>query len=131
MWKNGSFNHRVGGGGIQQQSPKGNTIECAVHFQFTMTNNEVEYEVVLSGLDLAKATRAMSMVIHFNSQVVVRHISGDYEAKGEWMKKYLHMVKDKMSKGFSAKFVQIQREENKHVDRLAKAASTEHMNATN
>ena len=44
---------------------------------------------------------------------MVRHINGDYKAKGEWMKEYLSMVKSKMSEEFSVKFVQILREENK------------------
>ena len=46
------------------------------------------------------------------------------------MKEYLSMVKGKMSKGFSAKFLQIPREENEQVDRLAKAASTEYIDVT-
>ena len=51
-----------------------------------MTNNEAEYEAVLSSLDLAKAAGAKLVVIHCDSQVVVGHINGDYEAKGERMK---------------------------------------------
>ena len=48
-----------------------------------MTNNEVEYEVALSGLDLAKAARATSVVIHYNLQVVIGYINDDYKAHGE------------------------------------------------
>ena len=70
---------------------------------------------------------AKSAVIHYDSQVVVGHINGDYEAKGEWMKEYLSMVKNKMGKEFLIKFVQIPREENEQADRLAKAASIEYM----
>lgn len=80
------------------------------------------------GLDLAKAARAKSAVIHYDSQVVVRHINGDYEAKGERMKEYLSMVKSKMSKEFSVKFVQIPREENEQANHLAKASSAEYTN---
>ena len=40
------------------------------------------------------------------------------------------MIKGKVSEGLSAKFVQIPREENKQVDRLAKAASAECMVVT-
>lgn len=67
-----------------------------IRLPFSITNNEAEYEAVLSGLDLAKAIGAVSAVIQCDSQVVVRHINGDYEAKGECMKKYLSMVKSKM-----------------------------------
>ena len=47
------------------------------------------------------------------------------------MKEYLSMVKDKMSGEFSAKFMQVLREENEQAGRLAKAASTEYMDVTN
>ena len=48
-----------------------------------MTNNKAKYEVILTGLDLAKVARASSVILHSYSQVVVRHINGDYEAKRE------------------------------------------------
>ena len=47
------------------------------------------------------------------------------------MKEYLSMVEDKMSGEFSAKFMQVPREENEQADRLAKVASTEYMDVTN
>ena len=83
IWADGSSNQQAGKVGVLLQSPKGDTIECAICLQFSTTNNEVEYETVFSGLDLVKVVRAMSVVIHYNSQVVVRHINGDYKAKGE------------------------------------------------
>ena len=42
------------------------------------------------------------------------------------MKKYLEQVRRQMD-NFQVKFVQIPREENEQADRLAKAASAEHM----
>ena len=62
---------------------------------------------------MAKAMGAVSAVIHYDSQVVVRHINGNYKAKSNGRKKYLSMVKGKMNKEFLAKFVQISRKENK------------------
>lgn len=69
----------------------------------------------------------MSIVIHSDSQVIAGHVNGDYEVKREQMKKYLSMVKERVSQNFVVKFVQIPREENKQADRLAKAVSAEHM----
>ena len=109
------------------QSPKGDTIECAVCLQFSTTNNEAEYEAVLSGLDLAKVEGAMSIVIHYNSQVVVRYINDDYKAKGERMREYLSMIKRNVGEGLWANFVQIPREKNEQADRLAKVAFAECM----
>jgi len=79
------------------------------------------------GLDLAKAARASSVVIHSDSQVVIGHINGDYEAKGERINKYLSFVKRRTYQNFTAEFVQVLREENEHANRLANAASAEQM----
>ena len=58
--------------------------------------------------------------------MVISQVNGDYECKGEWMKKYLEQVRKRVGK-HQTKFVQIPKEENKQANRLAKAASTEHM----
>ena len=131
IWTDRSSNQHAGGIGVILQSPKGDLIECTVHLQFSMTNNKAEDEVVLTGLYLVKAAEISSVVIHSDSQVIIRHINEDYEAKGERMKEYLSMVKERVNKKFLARFVQISREEHEQVDRLAKSASTEHIVISN
>ena len=75
------------------QSPERDIIECAVRLQFLMTNNEAEYKAILTGLNLAKTVGASLVVLHSNSQVVIGNINGNYEAKGEQMKKYLDLIR--------------------------------------
>ena len=53
-----------------------------VRLDFPMTNNEAEYETLVVGLDLAKAAKAMSVVVYCDSQVVTSQVNGDYECKG-------------------------------------------------
>ena len=53
-------------------------------------------------------------------------MNGDYECKGERMKKYLEQIRKRMG-DLQAKFVQIPREENEQADCLAKVASAELM----
>ena len=53
-------------------------------------------------------------------------MNGDYECKGERMKKYLEQVKKWMS-DLQEKFVQIPKEENEQAGRFAKTALAEHM----
>ena len=127
----GSSNQHAGGIGVVLQSLEGDLIECIIHLQFSMTNNKVEYEVVLMGLYLVKAVGTSLVVIHNDFQVIIRHINEDYEAKGEQMKEYLSMVKERVNKKFLARFVQISREEHEQVDRLAKSTSAEHMVVSN
>ena len=93
---------------------------------FPTTNNEAEYEALVAGLDLAKAARAMSVVIYYDSQVVTNQVNGNYECKGERMKRYLDQVKRRVD-DLKAKFIQIPRGENEQADCLAKAASAKHM----
>ena len=97
-----------------------------VLLDFPTTNNETEYEALVVGLDLAKAVGATSVVVYYDSQVVMSQVNGDYDCKGERMKKYLEQVRKLMGE-FQTKFVQIPREENEQADCLAKATLVEHM----
>ena len=111
------------------QTPEGDKIECMIQLDFPTTNNEVECEALVAGLDLAKAAGAENMIIHYDSQVITSQINGDHKCRNERMKKYLEEVKSRIS-SLEVKFVQIPREENEYADRLAKADSTEFMNAS-
>ena len=52
------------------QTPEGDKIECMLMLDFPTTNNEAEYEALVAGLDLAKATGAENMIMHCDSQVI-------------------------------------------------------------
>ena len=110
------------------QTPEGDKIKCMIRLDFLTTNNEVEYEALVAGLDLAKAAGAENIIIHCDSQVITSQVNGNYECRNERMKKYLEEVKSRIN-GLEVKFVQIPREENECANRLAKAASAEFMNA--
>ena len=97
-----------------------------VRLDFPATKNESEYKALIVGLDLAKATGAARVVIYYDSQVITNQVNGNYECKGERMKKYLDQVKARMD-DLEAKIVQIPKGENERADRLAKAALAEHM----
>ena len=78
---------------------------------YPTTNNEVEYEVLVAGLDLAKAAGAENIIVHCDSQVVTSQINGDYECKNDRMKRYLEEVKYQIN-NLEVEFIQIPREEN-------------------
>ena len=66
IYTNESSNRQAGGAGIVLLSLEGDTIECMVRLDFPTTNNEAEYEALVVSLDLAKAARAVSVVIYCN-----------------------------------------------------------------
>nr|CAN71502.1 hypothetical protein VITISV_021013 [Vitis vinifera] len=57
--------------------------------KFSASNNEAEYEVILSELDLALALSVSKFRIYSDSQLVVRHVQNEYEAKDARMAQYL------------------------------------------
>ena len=79
-----------------------------VRLDFPATNNEAKYEVLITGLDLARAAGATSLVIYCDSQVITNQVNGNYECKRERMKRYLDQVKRRVD-DLQAKIVQIPR----------------------
>ena len=86
-------NRQAGGVGVVLRSLEGDEVKCMGQLNFPMTNNKVEYEALIAGLDLAKATGVADMVVYCDSQVVISQVNDDYECKGEQVKKYLEQVK--------------------------------------
>ena len=89
----GSSNRQAEGADVVLLSPEGDVVECMIRLDFPTTNNEVEYEALVAGLDLARAAGAISVVIYCDSQVITNQVNGDYECKGERMKRYPDQVK--------------------------------------
>nr|CAN71017.1 hypothetical protein VITISV_008564 [Vitis vinifera] len=55
------------------QSPTGEHLEQAIRLGFPASNNEAEYEAILSGLDLALALSVSRLRVYNDSQLVVKH----------------------------------------------------------
>ena len=48
-------------------TPEGDKIECMIRLDFPPTNNEVEYETLVAGLDLTKVAGAKNMIVYCDS----------------------------------------------------------------
>jgi ribonuclease HI len=71
------------GAGVALITPDKKEIAMALKLDFQTTNNEAEYEAVITGLSLAENLGAKNLEVRSDSQVVVGHIHGESEAKGE------------------------------------------------
>ena len=60
-------------------------MEQAILLGFPASNNEAEYKSILSGLDLALALSVSRLRVYSDSQLVVRHVQKEYEAKDAHM----------------------------------------------
>ncbi|RVW69828.1 Transposon Ty3-I Gag-Pol polyprotein [Vitis vinifera] len=96
----------------------------AIRLGFSASNNGVEYEAILSGLDLALALSASRLRVYNDSQLVVRHVQEEYEAKDERMTRYLTKVKDTLQRFAEWTIKKIKRTENRRADALASIAAS-------
>ena len=67
----GSSNKGGFGAGLILVSPEGHRMHYALRFRFKASNNEAEYEVLITGLNLAKEMKIESLEICSDSQLVV------------------------------------------------------------
>ena len=67
-------------------------MERAVRFAFAASNNEAEYEALLSGLKICYEAGAKTLFAFSNSQLIVGQVNREFEAKDNSMKMYLQQV---------------------------------------
>ena len=58
IYTDGSSNKQAGGAGVVLISPKEDRIKCMIRLEFSMTNNEVEYETLVAGLSRARPRKS-------------------------------------------------------------------------
>ena len=101
----GSSTQKGGGAGIVITSPEKDVLKYGVQLKFPITNNETEYEALLTGLRIARALGAENIVLKSDSQLVIRQVRGDFEAKETKMQKYLKLTNQLVSTFHRAEFV--------------------------
>ena len=67
-------------------------LKYGVQLKFLDTNNEAEYEGILTGLRVGKVLGAKNLLLQNDSKMVVGQIKEEYEVKKERMQKYLKMM---------------------------------------
>jgi ribonuclease HI len=115
----------AGGVGVVFKTPEGHLLKHSVWLQYPTTNNEAEYEALLTGLRIAKELGATRLRIQSDSQLIVGQVNGEYEAKEDRMTKYLKLVKNAMNWFDKVILLQVPREQNTGADAFAKLASSD------
>ncbi|XP_077229964.1 uncharacterized protein LOC143862972 [Tasmannia lanceolata] len=124
VYVDGSSNKGGCGAGLVLTGPDNFTADYALRFGFRASNNEAEYEALLTGMNLAVQTRAQRLKAYCDSQLVANQIQGVYEARDERMVKYLSKVRLLASKFKSFEVIRIPRTENAKADVLSKLAAS-------
>ena len=113
-----------GGVGVAITTPDKEILKYGVQLRFPTTNNEVEYEGILTGLRLGKALGVKNLLIQSDSKLVVKQIKEEYEAKEERMQKYLRLTRHLTREFDEVEFVQVPRKQNVLANEILKLASS-------
>ncbi|KAL0301724.1 UNVERIFIED_CONTAM: Ribonuclease HI [Sesamum radiatum] len=112
------------GAGVVITSSQGEDMEFTIKFDFKASNNEAEYEALVIGMRMAQDVGALHLLAYSDSQLIVKQVSGEYEAKEKSMVQYLQQIEELKTKFKSFQLQQIPMEENAKADSLSKLAST-------
>ena len=92
---------------------------------FPATNNEAEYEAILTGLKVEKALGAKNLLLQSDSKLVMGQIKEEYEANEEMMQKYLRLTRHLAQEFDRVEFIHVPSSQNMRADKVAKQASLE------
>ncbi|KAL0408061.1 UNVERIFIED_CONTAM: Ribonuclease HI [Sesamum radiatum] len=98
-------------------------MEFLIKFDFKASNNKAEYEALVLGMKMTQDAGVLLLLAYFDSQLIVKQVNGEYEAKKESMVQYLQQIEELKMKFKSFQLQQIPREENVKADSLSKLAS--------
>ena len=104
---------------MQLKSPTEEKIEQAIRLGFSTSNNELEYEAILTGIELATTVSTDNLLIRSDSQLVVGQVNEEYESRDPRMTKYVSLVKQRLGSFSAWKLEHIPRDCDEKADALA------------
>ena len=110
--------------GLQLRTLSGDKIEQEIRLGFSASNNVLEYEVILAGLELAAALSADSLLIQSDSQSVVGQVNEEFESRDPRMVKYVSRVKQRLNSFLVWKLEHVPKDSNEKADSLASVAAS-------
>ncbi|GKA68136.1 reverse transcriptase domain-containing protein [Tanacetum coccineum] len=104
-------------------SPKGKEFTYALCFEFETTNNEAEYEALLTGLKIAADMGIKDLPIFVDTQLVTNKVKGLFEARQPVIKQYPKKTKEVLEGFITYTMELVHMNQNKKADALRKLAS--------
>ncbi|XP_071708186.1 uncharacterized protein [Rutidosis leptorrhynchoides] len=92
LHRDGACGPEGAGARLVLTSPGGEEHTYALCFMFAATNNESEYEALLSGMRIAQQLRIMHLDAYIDSQLVANQVNGSFGVHEASMKQYMELV---------------------------------------
>ncbi|WJZ91411.1 hypothetical protein VitviT2T_010486 [Vitis vinifera] len=127
-YQDGAANHSRYGIGVLLVSPQGDHIPRFVRLAFPdrhpITNNIVEYEACILGLETALELGIRQMEVFGDSNLVLRQIQGDWKIKDVKLRSYHAFLELLVARFDDLRYVHLPRAHNWFTDALATLASS-------
>jgi ribonuclease HI len=108
------------GMGILMRDEGGKTLVSLSDYLGSATNNVAEYIALITCLKLARETKCTRLIVHSDSELIVRQVKGTYRVRDAGLKPYFAQVQELLaSVPFKVEIRHITREDNKLADQLA------------
>ena len=93
MYVDEASNQKSSGVRLVLISPEKIIIEKSLRLDFSVTNNETEFEALLMGMVMVQRMSGKSVKVFSDSRLVVGQVKGEFEAKDERMQGHLSQVR--------------------------------------
>ncbi|KAL5551045.1 hypothetical protein UlMin_001221 [Ulmus minor] len=100
VWKlfvDESTNQEGSGIGIVLESPKQEKVLKALRLEFLVSNNEAEYEALLTGLKMARELDVKAIHVFCDSKLVSAQVNTEFQAREPRMAAYLQLAQSVIS----------------------------------
>jgi ribonuclease HI len=123
-WVDGGARGNPGpaGYGAYIEDAKGNIVGELSGYLGETTNNVAEYRGLLAALQAAREMGARSLLVHADSELVVKQMNGQYKVKNEKLKPLFLQARALAAQLPKFAIRHVRREENRDADRLANEA---------
>lgn len=106
--------------GFVLKDEEGSTIFEGGGYIGQATNNIAEYSALIACLKKARETGCSHLVVHSDSQLMVRQLQGTYKVRDKKLQQYYRTVLELLNTAsFRVTFNHVERGENSQADRLA------------
>ena len=105
-------------------SPEGIRLEKSLRLGFRASNNEAEYEALLTRLRATQKLEVEEVDIFSDSRLVVSQIDRSFKAKDQCMSQYLKLIGSLCTNFREVNVIRVPRSQSSHADSLATSASS-------
>jgi ribonuclease HI len=125
MYFDGSLKLQGAGAGILFIAPGGEQLKYALQLLFSASNNAVEYEALIHGLNIAISLGIKRLMVYGDSLVVINQINKEWDCSNDSMGKYCTTIRKLEDKFEGLEFHHVERDRNVAADAFSKLGSSQ------